>query len=223
MVTRSLAGVAIALALLGQGTSSTLPLTGRVETRARSGTAAVAAVVYAEPLDARPAIRAGTFTVAQKNKSFVPRVLGAPVGSTITFPNADSIFHNVFSLSQPQPFDLGLYRSGASETRTFSEPAAYYIFCNIHPQMVAFVVVAPTPWITTAAADGSWRLDVPAGRYRLSALSERAALVSAEVTVRPAGTAAVVLPLDESTFSTTPHLNKFGKPYPAAAYRDKSR
>jgi plastocyanin len=223
MVTRSFASVAIALALLGQGTSSTLPLTGRVETRARSGTAAVAAVVYAEPLDARPAIRAGTFTVAQKNKSFVPRVLGAPVGSTITFPNADSIFHNVFSLSQPQPFDLGLYRSGASETRTFSEPAAYYIFCNIHPQMVAFVVVAPTPWITTAAADGSWRLDVPAGRYRLSALSERAALVSAEVTVRPAGTAAVVLPLDESMFSTTPHLNKYGKPYPAAAYKDKSR
>jgi len=223
MWTRLLAGVSISVSMLGQGTSVTLPLTGRVETRVRSKTAAAASVVYAEPLDARPMIRAGSFTVAQKNKSFVPRVLGAPVGSKVAFPNADAVFHNVFSLSQPQPFDLGLYRSGASETRTFSEAAAYHIFCNIHPQMVAFVVVAPTPWITTAAADGVWRLDVPAGRYRVSALSERATLVSAEVTVRPAGTAPVVLALDESTFSTTPHLNKFGRPYPAAAYKDKGR
>ena len=43
-----------------------------------------------------------------------------PVGSTVSFPNEDPIFHNVFSLSTPQPFDLGLYRSGASKTRTFT-------------------------------------------------------------------------------------------------------
>jgi plastocyanin len=201
--------------------TQTSSLTGRVVTRIRAGTPAAVAVVYAEALDTRSPLRAGSFTVAQKNKSFVPRVIGAPVGSTIAFPNSDAIFHNVFSLSQPQPFDLGLYRSGASEIRTFTQPAAYHIFCNIHPQMVAFVVVAPTSWITTTAADGTWRLDVPPGRYRVSALSERAALVSGEAAAKQGTAEPLLLTLDESTFSTTPHLNKFGKPYPAAAYKDK--
>ena len=221
---RAWLGIVLTMAgsVLASGTQ-TSSLTGRIETRIRRGAPAATAVVYAEALDTRSPLRAGSFTVAQKNKSFVPRVLGAPVGSTITFPNSDAIFHNVFSLSQPQPFDLGLYRSGTSETRTFTEPAAYHIFCNIHPQMVAFVVVAPTSWITTASADGAWRLDVPPGRYRVSALSERAALVSVEAAAKPGGTSQIVLALDESTFSTTPHLDKFGKPYPASAYKDKGR
>jgi hypothetical protein len=59
----------------------------------------------------------------------------------------------------------------------------YYVFCNIHPQMVAFLVVAPSPWVAMASADGTWRLDLPAGRYRITALSERASPVAIEVTV----------------------------------------
>jgi hypothetical protein len=127
----------------------------------------------------------------------------------------------VFSLSQPQPFDLGLYRSGTSKTRTFTAPSAYHLFCNIHPQMVAFVVVAPTPWITTAAPDGTWRLDVPAGRYRVTALSERAPMATAEIRTGAPASQAIVLTLDESTFVAALHLNKFGKPYPASAYKGK--
>jgi hypothetical protein len=100
-------------------------------------------------------------------------------------------------------------------------PSAYHLFCNIHPQMVAFVVVAPTPWITTAAPDGTWRLDVPAGRYRVTALSERAPMATAEVRTGAPASQAIVLTLDESTFVAALHLNKFGKPYPASAYKGK--
>jgi len=141
-----------------------------------------------------------------------------PVGTVVRFPNSDGIFHNVFSLSQGNAFDLGLYRSGASKSRAMSTPGLVRVFCNIHPQMTAVVVTAPTPWVTVAAAGGTFRLDLPSGRYRLTALSERAAAVTTEVTV--AGpTAAPALTLDESGFAAVPHANKFGKPYPPEAYK----
>ena len=79
-------------------------------------------------------------------------------------------------------------------------PSAYHLFCNIHPQMVAFVVIVPTPWITTASPDGTWRLDVPSGRYRVSALSERARITTAEVRTGAPASQTIVLTLDESTF-----------------------
>ena len=92
------------------------------------------------------------------------------------------------------------------------------VFCNIHPQMTAVVVAVPTPWIVAAGADGAWRLDLPAGRYKVTALSERATPVSVEVTVAGA-TTAPALTLDEAAAVTVPHTNKFGKPYPVSAYR----
>ena len=196
-------------------------LAGRVETRVHEGGSPASAVVYAEPLDQGAPARGGSFTVTQKGKNFVPRVLGVPVGSTVTFPNDDQIFHNVFSLSPPQPFDLGLYRAGESKARTFTQPAVYNVFCNIHPQMVAFLVVASTPWITTTSTDGSWRLEVPPGRYRVTALSERSSPASIEVRVGGQSGSPVVITLDESRGVQTAHLNKFGKPYPPAAYKDK--
>jgi hypothetical protein len=94
------------------------------------------------------------------------------------------------------------------------------IFCNIHPQMTALVVAAPTPWVVTTGPDGAWRLDLPAGRYRLTAISERAAAVTADVTVNGA-TTSPPLALDESAFVAVPHTNKFGKPYAASAYKQQ--
>jgi hypothetical protein len=84
--------------------------------------------------------------------------------------------------------------------------------------MTALVVAAPTPWVVTTGPDGAWRLDLPAGRYRLTAISERAAAVTADVAVSGA-TSSPPLALDESAFVAVPHTNKFGKPYPAAAYK----
>lgn len=194
------------------------PLTGRVEYRVKPGATPALAVVYAEPLDGPAPARSARVSVMQKNKAFAPRVLGLPVGSTVTFPNDDAIFHNVFSRSAPQPFDLGLYRAGASKSRTFTQPAVYHVFCNIHPQMAAFLVVAPSPWVTTPGSDGMWRLDVPAGRYRVTALSERAQAVSVDVQVG-AGAIHSEITLDESVFVLAQHLNKFGKPYPREAYK----
>ena len=91
-------------------------LSGRVEWKTRGSTRPAQAVVFAEPLD-RPAPAApGKGTLQHKNKTFLPHVVAVPAGSTIAFPNDDPIFHNAFSLSSPQPFDMGLYRAGRDET-----------------------------------------------------------------------------------------------------------
>lgn len=194
-------------------------LSGTIVTRVRAGATPATAVVYAEPLTgSAPARAAGPFAITQRNKTFTPRVLGVPVGAAVQFPNEDGLFHNVFSLSPGHAFDLGLYRSGASKSRTFSTAGVVRVFCNIHPQMTALVVAVPTPWIVNSGLDGAFRLDLPPGRYRLTTLSERAAAVSAEVTVSGA-TTAPSLALDESGFVAAPHANKFGKPYPEAAYK----
>ena len=206
-------------AFAGVPASAADPLSGRVEWKTRGGTQPSQAVVYAEPLDRTAPATPGKATFQQKNKTFLPHVAAVPVGSTVIFPNDDAIFHNVFSLSPPQPFDLGLYRAGASKQQVFAKPGVHHVFCNIHPQMSAFLVVAPTPFVTVAAQDGTWRLEVPPGRYRVTALSERASPVVVEVTVSGAATAVEGLVLDESAFLAAPHTNKFGKPYPKDAYR----
>jgi len=194
-------------------------VTGMVRTVARAGVTPAAAVVYAEPIDA-PATRAPRrFTLTQKNKTFQPHVLAVPLGSTVEFPNNDPIYHNVFSLSGPQPFDLGLYRAGETRPRTFTSPGTYRIFCNIHPQMTALVIVAPSAFTTVAAPDGRFMLDLPPGRFRVTAMSERTSPVSIEIASTPGASALPELTLDESAWASVQHKNKFGKDYPTAAYQ----
>ena len=206
-----------ALLVTAAATADAATVAGRVTVAGRPRMADVVTIVYAEPLDgSRP--KPGTFTLSQRNKIFSPRVLPVPAGSTVRFPNDDLIFHNVFSLSRPNPFDLGLYRAGSSQNRTFGAPAVYRVFCNIHPQMTAIVLVLPTSYYTQIGDDGSFRLEVPAGRYRLSAWSERAHLATIEVTVTEPQSTAGDLKLDESRFVVAPRLNKFGQQYASLAY-----
>src|SRR5262249_21700727 len=155
-------------------------VTGVVRTVARAGVTPAAAVVYAEPIDAAATRAPRRFTLIQKNKTFQPHVLAVPLGSTVEFPNNETIYHNAFWLSGPQPFDLGLYRAGETRPRTFTSPGTYRIFCNIHPQMTALVVVAPSAFTTVAAPDGRFMLDLPPGRFRVTAQSERTSPVSIE-------------------------------------------
>ena len=196
-------------------------VTGRVAVRTAPATGPGAAVVYAEPLDRAAPARPIAARLLQRDKTFSPPVIAVPVGSTVDFPNHDSIFHNVFSLSPPSPFDLGLYRAGATKQRTFSRVGGYRVFCNIHPQMTAFIVVVPTPYVAVVGADGRYALDLPAGSYRVTARSDRAAPVSVEMTVRSGADTVPELTLDESRYVSVPHKNKFGQDYPASAYDKK--
>ena len=207
--------------ILVPGLVQAAAVTGRVQFTGRKPGAAGPIVVYAEPLDGRRA-QPTRFSMTQKNKTFLPRVLAVPVGSTVSFPNHDPIFHNVFSLSRPNPFDLGLYRDGDSKERTFSTAATYRVFCNIHPQMSATILVVPSSFITEVDNTGNYRLDLPAGRYRITAWDERATgPASIEITVGAEAQTVAELRLDQSQNIETTHKNKFGQDYPKSAYDPK--
>jgi plastocyanin len=195
------------------------PVTGRVQTLAADGVAPATAIVYAEPIDAPAGRASAKLTLGQKNKTFQPHILAVPVGATVVFPNNDQIFHNVFSLSGPQPFDLGLYRGGDTRQRQFTRPGTYRVFCNIHPHMTALVVVVPTPYTTSIGSDGRYVLELPPGRYRVTALSERADPASVEVASTSGAVSAPEITLDERAWSFVQHKNKYGQEYPAAAYK----
>jgi plastocyanin len=208
--------IALLVLPLGLGAG---PVTGIVRTIARGGVTPATPVVYAEPIESAAPRAPRRLTLAQKNKTFQPHVLAVPLGSTVDFPNNDPIYHNVFSLSGPQPFDLGLYRAGESRARTFTSPGTYRVFCNIHPQMAAVIVVAPSPFTTMASSDGRFTIDLPPGRYRLTALSERTPPVSVELVSTPGASAIPEVTLDESAWAFAQHKNKFGQDYPVVAYQ----
>lgn len=215
-MTRTIIVAIAALSLCS--TASGSEATGRVLVKGRKTKAAATIVVYLESLTGSPSLREGRYELAQKDKAFVPHLLAIPVGSTVTFPNHDPIFHNVFSLSSPGAFDLGLYKAGSSESRVFSRPAIYRVFCNIHSQMSAVIVVLPTPYIAQTDGSGSYRIEVPPGKYKVTAWSERSEPVATEVTISASSLAIPDLTLDESTYVEAPHMNKYGQPYPPNTY-----
>lgn len=188
-------------------------VSGRVRVAGRPAGAQVTTIVYAEPLSGRAPAAPQRTKLLQQNKSFQPRVQAVPVGSTVDFVNEDGIYHNVFSLSPPEPFDLGLYSARATRSRKFKQPGTYRVFCNIHPDMVAVVLVVPTPFITEADRAGNYRLELPPGKYRITAWSERAQPATVEVTIAEGSATAPELSLDESQFVELPHKNKYGRDY----------
>jgi len=191
-------------------------LQGRVAVLGKDGQPAQdtdEAVVWVEgpKLRARPT----GATVTMKSKAFVPRVTVVTVGGKVEFPNQDSIFHNVFSVSGANRFDLQLYKKPKSAFKVFDEPGVVRIYCNIHPQMSGFVLVRDNPFWARVSADGSFSIaDVPAGTWVAKAWHERSGESAAlTVQVPEAGAVAASFSLDASKYKRAPHKNKFGKDY----------
>jgi plastocyanin len=168
------------------------------------------------------AARPTTVDIAINDKEFVPRVVVVAVGSTVRFPNHDPFDHNVFSVSEPNRFDLGQYGRGAARAWTFTGPGLVRVFCNVHPRMVAFVQVMAGRSYAQPAADGSFTIeDVSPGQYTLRAWHERSPPAAQEVTVGAAGASGLEIPLDARGFRWVPHKNKYGKDYPTNAGRER--
>jgi plastocyanin len=157
------------------------------------------AVVYVSEVPARAesalaAAQRPAPQLAQKDQSFVPRVIAIAVGTTIDFPNQDPIYHNVFSLSPARRFDLGKYPRGASRPVTFPKPGLVNVYCDIHSNMEAFVLVLPHHAFAQPTAAGEFALpDLPAGTYVLNAWHPDLGTRSATVEVPETGTVVVDL------------------------------
>jgi plastocyanin len=190
-------------------------ITGKVELLDKGGRKATDlsdVVVFVDGARVKP--RPATATMVMKGKSFSPHVVVVPVGGTVQFPNEDPIFHNAFSVSGENRFDMELYKRPKVGSFTFQHPGIVKVYCNIHPQMSAVVVVRDNPLFTKAAADGTFTIEnVPAGKYLVKAWHERGGDAGSEVTVTEAGTTQARFTLDGSTYKSVPHKNKFGKDY----------
>jgi plastocyanin len=106
--------------------------------------------------------------LAQKDQCFLPRVVVVAVGGSVDFPNLDPIYHNVFSLSPVKRFDLGKYPRGQSKSVLFNKPGLVNVFCDIHSEMAAYVMVLPHHGFAQPQADGTFELpSLPPGHYEL--------------------------------------------------------
>ncbi|HEY4361489.1 MAG TPA: hypothetical protein VGN17_10980 [Bryobacteraceae bacterium] len=217
------------VALLCTWPVTAAPVTGKVELRdsqdasVRKKSDYSGVVVWLEPLGAKAALPpAGHARMEQRNKTFTPHILAIPVGTTVDFPNFDPIFHNAFSNYDGKPFDLGLYPPHTSKGVAFTRVGIVRVFCNIHSQMSAVIVVLDTPYFTVTKKDGSYDFgSVPAGEYRLHVFHERATQATLEgagrrVAVGQEAVMVPAIPISESGYIAIPHMNKFGHEYPPA-------
>jgi plastocyanin len=149
-------------------------------------------VVYLEsaPRGAFETNEGGHAVMDQRNETFVPHVLAITTGTTVDFPNSDTFYHNVFSLSKTKPFDLGRYAAGNSRPVRFDRPGIVRVFCDIHSHMNAFILVFSHPFFAMTDAQGRYRIEnVPPGTYGVIAWNEGTSTGARPITVPDGGVA----------------------------------
>lgn len=217
---RALVGALGLLGLLGAlaGSAGAAPggrVTGKVAVTEADGTPATGAeiIVYVVGFAEPPAKGDPVARIEQKGRAFVPDLVAVTVGGKVAFPNVDAFLHNVFSNTGTRKFDLGSFKKGESKEKEFPAPGVVDVYCNIHPEMAATILVLPNRRHTRARPDGSFTLDgVPAGTWTVFAYTRRATRpVSARVTVTAGGATTVELALQRG--AEQPHLNKYGERY----------
>jgi plastocyanin len=161
-------------------------LTGVLQIDGRPASGAFGLITL-EPVDGkwkpRPARR---LTVEQRNREFLPHLMAISVGSTVSFPNHDTVFHNVFSTSPSGAFDLGLYKVNETRDFTFTKEGIVRIGCNLHANMSAYIAVVAAPaYVVTDDAGRFVFKHMPPGKYKLKAWSERSkAPITQDVALR---------------------------------------
>jgi hemoglobin len=151
-------------------------------------------------------------TIEQRDRQFAPRVLAISAGSTVSFPNFDPIFHNVFSTSPARAFDLGIFKNGESRDVTFAKEGLIRLGCNLHSNMTAHLVVVAAPHYVVTDASGAFKFrSLPPGKYKLKAWAENTAEPIVQTIEIKSGDNAVTVQVPRSA-SLIPATDKFGLP-----------
>ena len=161
------------------------------------------AVVTIHPLEgaSHPAAPVSAI-MDQVNKAFVPDLLVVSPGSTVEFPNSDSVSHQIYSFSPAKRFQLPLYRGKPYAPTLFDQPGVVTLGCNIHDEMLAYLVITDAPYFGRTDASGAWSAEVARGRYRIAIwhprLREDAAELERELTVGDSDRAELTLRLQKA-------------------------
>jgi plastocyanin len=210
---RALGGLAALLcALAARGTAGAATLAITVLTS--DGRSLQGAVVTAHALDG-PARKPQPIKAVmdQVNRAFAPDLLVIPVGSTVTFPNSDSVSHQIYSFSAAKRFQLPLYRGNPNPPVRFDQAGVVTLGCNIHDEMVGYLVVTDAPYYGRTDIRGAWSNEVARGRYRIiiwhPRMRDEAGDLERELTVGESDHAELTLrlakPLTPAPLADRPH------------------
>ena len=131
--------------------------------------------------------------IDQRDKMFSPHVSVVTVGTTVSFPNNDSVFHNVFAYFNAKKFDLGVYPRGATKKVKFDKKGVVALLCNVHSEMSAYIYVTDTPYYAVSDKQGQFQIhSVPPGTYTLRVWHESGAALTQTVTVQAGGSASTL-------------------------------
>lgn len=177
------------------------------------GSAVGPTIVYVKQIDGSVPNTQAEATMSQIEIAFKPGTLVALMGTTVHFPNLDSVWHNVFSLSPGNEFDLGLYRGGTSQSIQLKNPGEVKVFCNIHPQMAATILVLQNKAFAEVRADGTFTIEgVPPGTHQVVAWERTHTPLTRDILVvdGQAATMDFTLAFDPNALN---HLNKNNEMY----------
>ena len=171
-----------ALALTSVGVAEAGTVSGKARVAGKDNAANI--VVYLEGVP-------GNFNAPQKrpemnhlNLQFQPSVLAVLKGTTVDFPNSDSVFHSAFSISPSNPFDLGLYQKGREKFVLFKSTGMVELFCHIHSHMHAFILVLDNPYFAMTSPEGEFSIpNVPDGNYTIKAWASPTATMTKTVSL----------------------------------------
>lgn len=227
---RGLLCLCVAILFGASGARGQVTVTGQVHLKDRSARKPLLdnseVVVWLTPLSGSratlPSVRQQDLRLIQRNKMFEPHLLVVEAGSIVQFPNDDPFFHNVFSLFEGKRFDLGLYEAGSTRSVLFDKPGICYLFCNIHPEMSAVIVVVATPYF--AVSDRAGGISIPnviQGAYEIRVWNERSLpkdldALSQRITVSETQHMLEPISLAANPNQSTSHKNKYGRDYDSA-------
>lgn len=189
--------LAAAIVLLGLRPAAAGTITGRLHVLGLPSPAGIMVYIEKGPVPSGN-YSSGHFVMDQKNLTFIPHILTIPVGSTVAFPNNDKVNHNVFSLSRTRKFNLGSYGPGMSKSVVFDKPGIVELRCDIHAEMIAYIMVLKNPYAAVTDDQGRFRIpdpawaraaglpalpDLPAGTYTVKIWQEKLRPVTTEVTI----------------------------------------
>ncbi len=120
----------------------------------------------------------------QKNLVFIPRVLPILKGTTVDFKNSDDVQHNVFAPGDAEKFNLGTWGLGEEREFTFNNPGEVVILCNVHSEMVAYILVLENPYFSLTDKEGNFTIqNIPPGTYSVKTWHEKQKSEPLEVTI----------------------------------------
>jgi plastocyanin len=193
---------------------------GRIDGRVIvAGDGGLVVVVVADGAETTRALPR-TFEIEQRKRKFAPEAIVVEVGDFVAFPNRDKEFHNVFSVTPGSVFDMGLYQGGTSRAVRMATPGEVDVYCNIHEEMRAHVLVVPSHHYAVVDRDGNFAIEnVPAGRRKVLVWSSTFEPRRLRVVVPPNGSVRLDQKL-ETPRGLLPHLRKNGEPYEQGGYGD---